>query len=94
MKGILEVDNIPAKVPMDTEKAASKTNWEVDSNMGDRFLKHDLQMQQMTENMGGIMQMIAHRRDTFEKSSPGDKNEVRRGEKGCSGRKKEIYILQ
>ena len=43
-KGMLEWGNIPDKVPMDTEKAASKTNGEVYSNVGDRFFKHELQM--------------------------------------------------
>ena len=43
-KGILELGNIPDQVPMDTENAASKTNGEVDYNVGDRFLKHVLQM--------------------------------------------------
>ena len=38
-------------VPMDTEKAAFKTNGEVYSNVGDRSLKHELQMQLMAENM-------------------------------------------
>ena len=38
--------------------------------MRDRFLKHDLQMQLMAENMKGIMQMIAHRLDTLEKRGP------------------------
>ena len=66
-KGMLELGNILDKVPMDTEKAASKTNREVDSNVGDRFLKHELQMQLMAENMEGIMQMIAHRMETLEK---------------------------
>ena len=40
---------------------------EVDSKAEDRFLKHELQMQLMAENMEGIMQMIAHRLDTLEK---------------------------
>ena len=35
--------------------------------MGDRFLKHELQMQLMAENMKEIMQMIAHRLVTLEK---------------------------
>ena len=43
-----------------------KTNGEVHSNVGDRSLKHELQMQLMAENMKGIMQMIAHRMDTLE----------------------------
>ena len=42
---MLELGNIPDKMHMDTEKAASKTNGEVDSNVADRFLKHELQMQ-------------------------------------------------
>ena len=66
-KGMLELGNIPDKVPMDTEKATSKTNGEVDSNVGDRFLKHELQMQLMAKNMQGIMQMIGDRMDTLEK---------------------------
>ena len=70
-KGMLEWGNIPDKVPMDTEKVAFKTNGEVYSNVGDRSLKHVLQMQLMAENMEGIMQMIAHRMDTSEKSFPG-----------------------
>ena len=40
---------------------------EADSKVEDRFLKHELQMQLMVENMEGIMQMIAHRLDTLEK---------------------------
>ena len=61
-------------------KATSKTNREVDSNVGDRFFKHELPMQLMAENMEGIMQMIAHIMDTLEKKgSPGDKKEVERG---------------
>ena len=52
LKCMLEVGNIPDEVPMDTEKDASKTNGEEDSNVGDRFLKHELQMQLMAENMG------------------------------------------
>ena len=44
--------------------------------MEDRFLKHELQMQLMVENMEGIMQMIAHRLDTLEKKClHGDKKE-------------------
>ena len=62
-KGMLEWRNIPDKVSMDTEKAALKTNVEVYSNVGDKSLKHELQMQLMEENM----QMIAHRMDTLEK---------------------------
>ena len=54
---------------MDTEKATSKTNGEVYSNVGDRSLKHELQMQLMAANMEGIMQMIAHRMFNF----PGDR---------------------
>ena len=38
------------QVPMDMEKTTSK-NGEVDSNVGDRFLKHELQMQIMADNM-------------------------------------------
>ena len=63
---MLELGNIPDNVPMDTEKAASKTNGEADSNVGDRSLNHELQMQLMAENMEGIMQMIAHIMDTLE----------------------------
>ena len=70
-KGVLELSNVPEEVPMDTEKVTSRTNGEVDSNVGDRFLKHELQMQLMAENMMGIMQMIAHRLDTLGKK--GDK---------------------
>ena len=66
-KGILKLGNIPDKVPMNTEKAASKTNGEIDSNVGDMSLKHELQMQLMAENMEGIMHMIAHRMDTLER---------------------------
>ena len=47
-------------------KLTSKIN-EVDSKVEDRFLKHELQMQLMSENMEGIMQMIAHKLDTLEK---------------------------
>ena len=47
-KGVLELGNEPEKVPMDMEKATSKINGEVDSNVEDRFLK---QMQLMAENM-------------------------------------------
>ena len=50
-KGMLELGNIPDKVPMDTEKTVSKTNGEVDSYVGDTSLKHELQMQLMEENM-------------------------------------------
>ena len=39
-KGILELGNIPDKVPMATENASSITNGEVDSKVRDRFLKH------------------------------------------------------
>ena len=42
---------MPEEVSMDTEKATSNINGEVDSNVGDRCLKHELQMQQMVENM-------------------------------------------
>ena len=35
-KGILELGNSD-KMPIDTEKATSKTNGEVDSNVGDSF---------------------------------------------------------
>ena len=31
--------------------------------MGDRYLKHELQVQLMAEHMDGIMQMIKHRLD-------------------------------
>ena len=37
-------------------KATSKINGEVDSNVGARLLKHELQLQLMAENMKGIMQ--------------------------------------
>ena len=47
--------NMPGGVPMYTEKAMSKKNGELDSNVGDRFLKHELQMQLMAENMEGMM---------------------------------------
>ena len=40
MNGMLEWGNIPDKVPMDTEKAASKTNGDVYSNMGDTCFKN------------------------------------------------------
>ena len=50
-KGMLEWGNIPNKVHMDTENAAFKTNGEVYSNVGDRSLKHELQMQLMAETM-------------------------------------------
>ena len=66
-KGMLEWGNIPNKMHMDTEKAAFKSNGEVYSNVGDRSLKHELQMQLMTENREGIMQIIAHRMDTSAK---------------------------
>ena len=33
---------MPEEVPMDTEKATSKLNGEVYSNVEDRFLKHEL----------------------------------------------------
>ena len=59
-KGMLEWGNIPDNVPMDTDNAAFKTNGEVYSNVGDRFFKHELQMQLME----GIMQIIAHIMDT------------------------------
>ena len=49
-KGVLEWGNVPEAVPMDTEKVTSKIN-EVDSKVEDRFLKHELQMQLMAENM-------------------------------------------
>ena len=65
-KGVLEWGNVPEEVPMDTEKVTSKIN-EVDSKVEDRFLKHELQMQLMAENMEGIMQMIAHKLDSLEK---------------------------
>ena len=65
-KGVLEWGNVPEEVPMDTEKITSKIN-EVDSKAENRFLKHELQMQLMAENMVGIMQMMAHRLDTLEK---------------------------
>ena len=75
-KAILELGNVPEEVPMDTEKVTSNKSGEVDSNVGDRFLKHELQMQLMAENIEGIMQMIAHRLDTLEKRcSQGDKKE-------------------
>ena len=48
------------------KKSHLKIN-EVDSKVEDRFLKHELQMQLMSENMEGIMQMIAHKLDTLEK---------------------------
>ena len=64
-KGVLEWDNVPENMPTDTEKITSKIN-KVDSKV-ERFLKHELQMKLMTENMEGIMQMIAHRLDTLEK---------------------------
>ena len=51
---------------MDLEKVTSKIN-EVNSKVEDRFLKHELQMQLMVENMEGIMQMIAHKLDSLEK---------------------------
>ena len=57
------------------KKSRLKKIGEIDSNVGDMFLKHELQMQLMTENMEGIMQMIAHRLDIVEKMGPrGDKN--------------------
>ena len=59
-KGVLEWGNVPEEMPMDTEKVTSKIN-EVDSTVEDRFLKHELQMQLMAENMEGIMQMMAHK---------------------------------
>ena len=67
-KGVLEWGNVPEEVPRDTEKVTSIINEEVDSKVEDRFLKHELQMQLMAENMEGIMQMIAHRLDTLEKN--------------------------
>ena len=75
-KGVLEWENVPEEVPMDTEKVTSKIN-EVDSKVEDRFLKHELQMQLMAENMEGIMQMIAHKLDSLEKKGlhHGDKKE-------------------
>ena len=66
-KGVLEWGNVPEEVPMDTEKVTSKINEDVDSKVEDRFLKHELQMQLMAENMEGIMQMIEHGLDTLEK---------------------------
>ena len=59
-----------------TQKVTSKIN-EVDSKVEDRFLKHELQMQLMAENMEGIMQMIAHKLDSLEKKGlhHGDKKE-------------------
>ena len=66
-KGVLEWGNVPEEVSRDTEKVTSIINEEVDSKVEDRFLKHELQMQLMAENMEGIMQMIAHRLDTLEK---------------------------
>ena len=65
-KGVLEWGNVPEEVPMDMEKVTSKIN-EVDFKVEDRFLKHELQMQLMPENMEGIMQVIAHKLDTLEK---------------------------
>ena len=53
-KGVLEWGNVPEEVPMDTVKVTSKIN-EVDSKVEDSFLKHELQMQLMAENMEGIM---------------------------------------
>ena len=67
-KGVLEWGNVPEEMPMDTEKVTSKLNEEGDSKVEDRFLKHELQMQLMAENMEGIMQMIAHRLDTLQGS--------------------------
>ena len=52
---------------LDMKKTTSKINGEVDYNVGDRFLQHELQMQQMAENIEGIMQMIVHRLDSLEK---------------------------
>ena len=63
-KGVLELGNVPEEVSMDTGKVTSKINGEGDSNVEYRFLKHELQIQLMAENMEGIMQMIAHRLDT------------------------------
>ena len=75
-EGVLEWGSVPEEVPMDPEKVTSKINEEVDSKVEDRFLKHELQMQLMAENMEGIMQMIAHRLDTLEKKClHGDKKE-------------------
>ena len=65
-KGVLEWGNVPEEVPMDTVKVTSKIN-EADSKVEDRFLKHELQMQLMAENMEGIMQIIAHRLDTLKR---------------------------
>ena len=65
-KGVLEWGNVPEEVPMDTEKVTSKIN-EVDSKVEDRFLKLELQMQLIAENMEGIMQMIAQKLDSLEK---------------------------
>ena len=59
-KGVLEWVNVPEEVPMGTQKVMSKINEEAYYKVEDRFLKHELQMQLMAENMGGIMQMIAH----------------------------------
>ena len=47
-----------------TRKKPRLKNGEVDSNVGDRFLKHELQMQLKAKNMEEIMLMIAHRLDT------------------------------
>ena len=63
-KGVLEWGNVPEEVPMDMVKVTSKIN-EVDPKVEDRLLKHEIQMQLMAENMEGIMQMIAHRLDTW-----------------------------
>ena len=49
---------------MGTEKDAFISNGEVYSNVGDRSLKHELQIQLMAENMEGIIKIIAHRMDT------------------------------
>ena len=74
-KGVLEWGNVPEEAPMDTVKVTSKIN-EVDSKVEDRFLKHELQMQLMAENMEAIMQMMVHRLDTLEKKGLyGDKKE-------------------
>ena len=95
-KGMLEWGNIPDKVPMNTEKAAFKSNREVYSNVGDRSLKYELQVQLMAENMEGIMHIIAHRMDTSgKKGFRVDRKEVERGEKSCSVREgREMCIVR
>ena len=62
-KGVLELGNVPE----DYGHRKSHVYGEIDSIVGARFLKHELQIQLMAENIDVIMQMMAHRLDTLEK---------------------------